>query len=107
MKALPAVSKTDEKNKDAFLPSNQIEETPELAEGSEKPTLIKGFMDNSKEDTGPVDFRRRKVFLISSKEIFWGKGTVISSEGRRVMTKMASFLKKRILPQMRIQSAII
>ena len=93
MKALPAVSNTDEKNKDAFLSSDQIEETPELAEGSEKPTLVRGYADNLQEETEPADFRHRRVFLISSKEIFWGKGTIISSEGRRVMTKMASFLE--------------
>ena len=55
--------------------------------------MIKGFEDNLKEDT-PADFRRWKVFLISSERIFWGRGTLISAEGRRIMTKMASFLKE-------------
>ena len=91
--ALPGISQPDEKNKDAVLPTEQIEETRELVEGSEKPTLIKGLEDNLKEDT-PADFRRRKVFSISSERIFWGKGTLISAEGRRIMTKMASFLKE-------------
>ncbi len=93
MRSMPAVSDSGEKTKDAFLSTGQIEETPELAEGSEKPTLVKGYVDNLQEETEPVDFRHRRVFLISSKEIFWGKGTIISSEGRRVMTKMASFLE--------------
>ncbi len=93
MKALPGVSQPDEKNRDAVLPTKQIETTPELFEGSEKPTLIKGLEDNLKEDT-PIDFRRRKVFTISSEKIFWGRGTLISAEGRRIMTKMASFLKE-------------
>jgi len=92
-KALPGVSQPDEANRDAVLPMEQIEETPELIEGSEKPTLIKGLEDNLKEDT-PTDFRRWKVFSISSERIFWGKGTLISAEGRRIMTKMASFLKE-------------
>jgi len=90
---LPEVSQTDEKNRDAVLLTEQIEETPELTEGSEKPTLIRGLEDNLKEDT-PADFRRWKVFLISSERIFWGRGTLISAEGRRIMTKMASFLKE-------------
>jgi chemotaxis protein MotB len=93
LKALPDVIQSDEANKDAVLPTEQIEVTPELVEGSEKPTLIKGFEDNLKEDT-PVDFRRRKVFTISSEIIFWGKGTLISTEGRHIMAKMASFLKE-------------
>ncbi|MFB0552147.1 MAG: flagellar motor protein MotB [Phycisphaerae bacterium] len=91
--ALPGINQSDEASKDAVLPTEQIEETPELVKGSEKPTLIKGLKDNLKEDT-PTDFRSRKVFSISSERIFWGRGTLISAEGRRIMTKMASFLKE-------------
>ena len=91
--ALPGAIQSDEANRDAVLPTEQIEETPELIKGSEKPTLIKGLKDNLKEDT-PTDFRRLKVFSISSERIFWGRGTLISAEGRRIMTKMASFLKE-------------
>jgi len=93
LKALPDVSQSDEASRDAVLPTEQIEATSELVEGSEKPTLIKGLEDNLKEDT-PADFRRRKVFSISSESIFWGKGTLISAEGRLIMTKMASYLKE-------------
>ena len=95
-KALPSVKSTDEKKgKESFLSRGQIEATEEeeLDKGSEKPTLVKGKEGNLKEETGPVDFQSRKVFLISSKNIFWGKGTVISSEGRDVMATMASFLR--------------
>ena len=91
--ALPGVNQSNEASRDAVLPTEQIEETPELVKGSEKPTLIKGLKDNLKEDT-PTDFRSRKVFSISSERIFWGRGTFISAEGRRIMTKMASFLKE-------------
>ena len=91
--ALPAVNKSDKKNKDSVLPPAQIQMAAELLEGSEKPTLLSGLDDNLKEET-PADFRRRKVFSISSERIFWGKGTLISAEGRRIMTKMASFLKE-------------
>ena len=65
-----------------------------MDEGSEKPTLDKGTEERTKEDTEPVDFHRRKVFLIESKRIFWGKGIAISSEGRGIMSIMASFLKE-------------
>ncbi len=93
MEALPGVSQPDEANRDAVLPIELIETIPELVEGSEKPTLIKGLDDNLKEDT-PTDFRRLRVFIISSEKIFWGRGALISAEGRRIMTKMASFLKE-------------
>jgi len=93
MQALPGASQPEEKNRDAFLPTGQIEMTLELLDGSEKPTLLKGFDDNLKKDT-PADFRRWKVFSISSERIFWGKGTLISAEGRRIMNTMASFLEE-------------
>jgi chemotaxis protein MotB len=93
MDALPAVNKSDKKSKDSVLFSEHIQEEAKLFEGSEKPTLLSGLDNNLKEET-PVDFRRRKVFSISSKEIFWGKGALISDEGGRIMTKMASFLKE-------------
>lgn len=91
--AFPNVNQPDKVSSDAVLPTEQIEETREMVEGSEKPTLIQGLEDNLKEDT-PADFRRLKVFTISSERIFWGRGTLISAEGRRIMTKMASFLKE-------------
>ncbi len=93
MNALPGVSQPDAKSRDAVLPTKLIETIPELVEGSEKPTLLKGLEANLKKDT-PTDFRRWKVFLISSERIFWGKGSLISAEGRRIMTKMASFLEE-------------
>ena len=93
MDALPATSQSKEQSRDAVLPTQQIDMTPELREGSEKPTLLKGLDNNVREDT-PADFRSRKVFSISSEKVFWGKGALISAEGRRIMAKMASFLKE-------------
>jgi len=93
MDALPGINRSDELSRDAVLPTEQIEMTPDLTEGSEKPTLLKGLDDNVREET-PADFRRRKVFSVSSEKIFWGNGALISAEGRRIMTKMASFLEE-------------
>ena len=91
---MDSVNTAKRENKDAFLPTEQIEPTIELERGSEKPTLVQGVNDGLKEETEPVNFRRRKVFLIPSEKIFWGKGRVISSDGRKIMTIMASFLKE-------------
>ena len=93
-KSLPGINNPDEKGKDAFILTRQILHTEEVDAGSEKPTLVKGLEDRLKQETEPVDFRRWRVFLISSKRIFWGKGAVLSSEGREIMTTMASFLEK-------------
>jgi len=92
--ALPTVAKPTEKHKDSFLAEEQIKPTKELNKGSEKPTLARGKEDNLKEETEPMDFRSRKVFLIPSRKIFWGRGTLISSEGRSIMATMASFLRE-------------
>jgi chemotaxis protein MotB len=93
MEALPEVSKSEAKNKDSILPSEQVQQTVELLEGSEKPTLNRDLEDNIKKET-PVDYRSRKMFSISSGKIFWGDGVLISPEGRRIMANMASFLKE-------------
>jgi len=92
--ALPSLGQEVKRNKDAFLPTEQIVSTEELGEGSEKPTLARGREDNLKEETEPADFHNRKVFLISSKKVFWGKGTAISFQGHRTLSNMASFLKE-------------
>ena len=93
MDALPATSQSKEQSRDAVLPTEQIDMTPELREGSEKPTLLKGLDNNVREET-PADFHSRKVFSISSEKVFWGKGALISAEGRRIITSMASFLEE-------------
>jgi len=92
--ALPSANRLEKTHKDAFLNSLQIESTADLDKGSEKPTLESGNSDRLKEQTGPADFRRQKVFIISSKKVFWGKGKVISYQGRGVLATMASFLRE-------------
>jgi chemotaxis protein MotB len=92
----PSVGQQKErrKGKDAFLLAKQIDSSQNVMEGSEKSTLARRREGKLKEETESVNFHRRKVFLISSKRIFWGRGTVISSEGRDVMVTMASFLRE-------------
>jgi len=92
--ALPSINQQVEKNKDAFLAAKQIQAVEELDEGSEKPTLTRGAEENLKQESEPVDFHRRKVFLIGSERLFWGKGVAISLEGRGILASMASFLKE-------------
>jgi len=93
-KALYADPPPLEKDKGAFLPTEQFVAIEYLGEGSEKPTLAKGVGEGLKEETESADFHSRKVFLISSKKVFWAKGTAISSEGRNTLATMASFLKE-------------
>ena len=73
--------------------SEQIQRTVDLLEGSEKPTLNRGLEDNLIKETR-VDFRSKKVFSVSSEEIFWGKGVLISPKGGQILAKMATFLEE-------------
>jgi hypothetical protein len=47
-----------------------------------------------KQDPEARDFGRHKVFVIASDQIFWGRGSSISSQGRRTLTTMARFLER-------------
>ncbi len=90
----PSVSQVRQEREDAVSPRPQEVSRDDISEGSEKPTLDKGRQDGLKNETGPSDFRRRKVFLISSEKVFWGKGTTISRHGHEVLAAAAAFLKQ-------------
>jgi len=81
--------------KDASLPTTLIMPVEAHEKGSEKPTLTRGPDDNLlKEETQPSEFHNRKVFQVSSKSIFLGRGTAISPAGKNILVTMASFLKE-------------
>jgi chemotaxis protein MotB len=65
----------------------------ELKKGSEKPVLEAVAGDHSKKETLSTEHRHRKIFLLSSDKIFWGKGAALSSSGKIILSDMASFLK--------------
>jgi hypothetical protein len=71
-----------------FYPAEGVEA------GSERPTLQKGTKSGLKETKGPSDFDIAKVFSIPSGNIFYGRGSAISSSGRDIMATMAAFLGK-------------
>ncbi len=92
--ALPGIDIPISRDKSAFMGTRVIQHTEEVDKGSEKPTLTRENVNNLKKDTQDTDFNKRKVFLISSEDIFWGKGRVISFEGRKTLSTMASFIKE-------------
>lgn len=61
---------------------------------SEKPTLDNEKQEGFKRKTEPADFLRLNTFLISSDEVFWGTGSTLSSNGRKVLTDLSLFLKE-------------
>jgi chemotaxis protein MotB len=93
-KALYAKPPKIKEDKSALLPTEHMVAVEYISEGSEKVTLAAGWEAGLKEETESADFHNRKVFLIPSKKVFWGKGTAISAEGRNTLATMASFLKE-------------
>jgi chemotaxis protein MotB len=93
-RALTNISPFPQSNRDSFQHLRPIKYLEELDKGSEKPTLESGKKDGLLEETESEDFHNRKVFIVSSKKVFWGKGTAVSSEGRDIISTLASFLKQ-------------
>ena len=93
-RALTNISPNPQSNRDSFTHLAPIQYLEELDRGSEKMTLKRDKKDGLLEETEPDDFQNRKVFIVSSKKVFWGKGAAVSSEGRDIMSTMASFLKE-------------
>ena len=82
------------RDRGAFTTPIIVQATNDLDEGSEKPTLARGAEDRHEKETEPGNFRDHKVFLVPSKMIFWGNGKVISFQGRKALSDIASFLKE-------------
>ncbi len=80
--------------KDALMYISQVQHILRLRDGSEKPTNAEEFKEALMKETGFADLQGNVVFLVPSKEVFWGKGKTLSHEGRNVMNLMASFLKE-------------
>ncbi len=92
--SLSSVSLEDIPPKDAFVATPSLSYKEEFDKGSEKPTQVTDIENNLKSESSPVNFRNRKVFLISSEKVFYGRGEVMSPDGRKVLSAMASFLKE-------------
>jgi outer membrane protein OmpA-like peptidoglycan-associated protein len=66
----------------------------QLERGSEKPTLEENQGKGLLKETPAGDFRSRKIFLIESRNVFWGAGTALSPGGRDFLNTLASFVSK-------------
>ena len=93
-RAFTDISVVRRRDRDALLEMPPVKYIVELDKGSEKPTSVTGLQENLMTETPAVDLGRGMALLFSSKDLFWGQGTVFSSEGRRTLDLMASFLKR-------------
>jgi chemotaxis protein MotB len=92
--ALTSITPTRYSNRDAFTHIPPVKYEYELDKGSEKPTLLSKPLDGLMNEQEHTNFQKGIVFLMPSNTLFWGKGNVISSEGRSFLDKMAIFLKE-------------
>jgi len=91
--ALTTISPVLRSDRDALLYLPPVRHIADLRKGSEKPTSVQRLQDGLMKETGLVDLQGGIAFLISSKKLFWGKGTALSPGGRHIMDTMASFLR--------------
>jgi chemotaxis protein MotB len=91
---LPFVNMASRYSKDTSSLTEQIRSRQQRDKGSDSPTLEQGRQAGLKKETQSLDFHDQKVFLTSSEKIFWGKGTAISPEGRRILATLALFFKE-------------
>ena len=93
-KALSSIIPITRIDRDAFLYLPPIQYLAELDEGSEINTSEQGSKAGLMKEMRPVDLQTGIALLISSKKVFWAKGTALSPEGRRIMDTMALFLRE-------------
>ena len=91
---MPGLGRSDERYRNALLNIHGVEPAEYRATGSETPSSETTGWGNLKEDFGSRDLSSRRVFLIPSEKIFWGKGTFVSLQGRDILQTMADLLKR-------------
>lgn len=72
----------------------QIALKDDLETGSEKPTFENKSKINLLKEKEPKEFHKKKVFVGDSDWFFWGKGTAISSWGRKTLEVLGAFLRR-------------
>jgi len=87
-----AIFSDNQSKKDSLV--SMAEMRQDVHSGSEKPTQSEDLQDKSLKMTELSDFMRRKTFLISSGQVFWGRGAVISAEGKQMLSDLALFVKE-------------
>ncbi|MBN2314629.1 MAG: hypothetical protein JXM79_11920 [Sedimentisphaerales bacterium] len=93
--ALTTIAPVSKKTpKDALRSIPPIRHVKKILEGSETPTKAEEFKEGLMDETDLAELKGNLVFIIPSKELFWGNGRTLSREGRNVMDLMASFLKE-------------
>jgi chemotaxis protein MotB len=90
--ALTNITPSRRSDRDALIYFPPVRHISDLDEGSEKTTLTYGDRDGVIKESIPLHFNNGIIFILPSNSVFWGNGTVISTDGRHTMDKLALFL---------------
>ena len=90
---LSSISILRERERDALLPRPQIIHHQERERGSETPTEDGQYESNPGQSLDSMDFQNQKVLLVCSEKIFWGRGVLVSPQGRRLFADIAALIK--------------
>ena len=94
-KALPSIGLSGKNKQDSMYEKQPSSMEVKQTEGSEVPSNAVKQTTNFMKEKKPLDFRNLKVFTIESKDFFWGRGYVLSMEGRKVLDSLANYFKHR------------
>lgn len=85
---------TSRADRSAMLAAHIVQApTEELEEGSESKSALDGKgKEGGQKSTKQPSFHEKKIFIIDSEKVFWGRGVVLSDEGRAVLSDLAEFL---------------
>ncbi len=86
----------DSQDRRAMLSNSMTDQSKkEIDQGSEVRSAADGpAQEGGKKQTHEPDSHENKVFVVPSDKIYWGKGIVLSAQGRAILGDMASFLKE-------------
>ena len=90
--ALNSITPIRRSDRDALNYIPPIRYVSELDKGSEKPTLNDSQNDGLLKEQQSDDLDNGMVFLLPSENMFWGRGALVSTEGRDMLDDMAPFL---------------
>lgn len=90
---LASISVRPGRDRPAFRPTPRLLHQETLERGSETPTKDGRYESNPDESLDFLDFQNQKVFLVPSDKVFWGRGTLVSSHGRRLFADIAALME--------------
>ena len=90
--AFPTIHARIRSSKESLLEIEELRYVEDIDKGSEKATYENGS-EGTLIETYTNDYKKHKVFLIRSDEVFWGKGTAMSKQGRETLSTLARFIE--------------